>query len=218
MSILGSLLAMSASGFQVAQAVATPRTPQAPTDTILVIGDSLSAEYGLARGTGWVNLVSQRLKDSFPEYQIRNSSISGDTTSGGLSRLSTALIQYSPKWVLIELGANDALRGLSLDMTQKNLEHMVEQVKASGAQVILVGMQIPPNYGKTYTEQFQNLFPTIAEKTQSALVPFLLSGIETQADMFQADGLHPNETAQPVLANNVWAVLEPLLHKERAMQ
>lgn len=180
---------------------------------ILVIGDSLSAEYGLQRDTGWVALLSKRLAEEQTGYQIRNSSISGDTTSGGLSRLPAALETYRPDIVVIELGSNDALRGLSLDMTQDNLSKMAAMAQQSNARVLLLGMQIPPNYGRQYTERFQQIFASVAKKNGTSLVPFLLDGIATDRDMFQADGIHPNEQAQSVLAENVWEKLQPMLKR-----
>ena len=192
-------------------------TPHATTSqttskkNVLVIGDSLSAEYGLQRGTGWVELIAQRLQERHPEYQIQNSSISGDTTRGGVSRLPDALDTYKPSIVILELGANDALRGLPLEATRENLNHMINMVHQTGARVLLVGMQIPPNYGRTYTRQFQQLFPDLAQETGSALVPFLLEGIAADLGFFQSDAIHPNEKAQPVLADTVWSALAPML-------
>lgn len=185
--------------------------PEGDKPVILVVGDSLSAEYGLERGSGWVEKITEKLAQEGAEYQIQNSSISGDTTSGGLTRLPQALEAFKPAIVLIELGANDALRGLSLDMTRQNLNRMTEQALEAGAQVLLIGMQIPPNYGRRYTEEFKQVFGEVAEKNQVALVPFLLEGIATDPAYFQNDGIHPNEQAQPILANNVWAELQPLI-------
>lgn len=178
---------------------------------ILVVGDSLSAEYGLQRDSGWVALVGRRLAKEHTGYQIHNSSISGDTTSGGLSRLPAALASYQPEIVVIELGSNDALRGLSLDMTQDNLSKMAAMAQQSNARVLLVGMQIPPNYGRQYSERFQQLFTSVAKKNGTELVPFLLDGIAADKQMFQTDGIHPNEEAQSILARNVWAKLQPML-------
>ena len=191
----------------------TVRAETVKAPSILVIGDSLSAEYGLRRDSGWVNLVQQRLQESGFKYRIHNASISGDTTSGGLSRFPAALERHKPAIVIIELGSNDALRGLSLDMTRLNLEKMVDMALAQKAKVVLVGMQIPPNYGRQYTEAFKSLFTEIAAEHKTALVPFLLEGIATDRNMFQADGIHPNETAQTILAMNVWKALEPMLKK-----
>ncbi len=185
--------------------------PEGTPPALLVVGDSLSAEYGLQRGSGWVNLVQQRIDDAGLPYRVNNASISGDTTSGGLSRFPEALKRYQPAVVVIELGSNDALRGLSLDMTRSNLAGMVEQARAAGSKVVLVGMQIPQNYGRQYTEAFKTLFAELAQEKNLALVPFLLDGMATDRSLFQADGIHPNEAAQPILAENVWKALEPLL-------
>ncbi len=176
-----------------------------------MVGDSLSAEYGIKRGSGWVSIVAQKLDVQQRGYQIDNASISGDTTSGGLSRLSPALARSSPAIVIIELGSNDALRGLSLAMTQRNLASMIEQSQQAGSRVLLVGMQIPPNYGRQYSERFRQLFTELAQQYKTDLVPFLLEGIATDPTQFQADGIHPNEQAQNRLAQNVWAHLEPIL-------
>lgn len=178
---------------------------------ILVIGDSLSAEYGLRRDSGWVALLQKRLDDEGLAYQIQNASISGDTSSGGLSRLPNALAQHQPALVIIELGSNDALRGLSLDMTEQNLDSMVKMSLDADAQALLLGMQIPPNYGPKYAEQFRMSFVNVAQKYDIGLVPFLLEGVAMDRDLFQADGIHPNEQAQPRLAENVWTELRPLL-------
>ncbi|MGB3289918.1 MAG: arylesterase [Burkholderiaceae bacterium] len=178
---------------------------------ILVVGDSLSAEYGLRRGSGWVELLSRRLQNEKQGYQIRNASISGDTSSGGVARLPEALRLHQPSIVIIELGSNDALRGLSLKMTRDNLGRMVDMARQAQARVLLVGMQIPPNYGRKYTEQFQQLFPEVAREHGAVLLPFLLEGMATDRSLFQADGIHPNEEAQAVLERNVWQALEPML-------
>lgn len=178
---------------------------------IVVIGDSLSAEYGLARDTGWVAQIAQRLHAQHTGYQIHNSSISGDTTSGGVNRISDVLKHYEPDIVVLELGSNDALRGLSLEMTQKNLATMITQSQKSGAHVLLAGMQIPPNYGRRYTQQFEQLFTTLAAEYQTALVPFLFDGFATQTEMFQDDGIHPNKDGQTMIADNVWRQLKPLM-------
>jgi acyl-CoA thioesterase-1 len=185
--------------------------PAGSAATILVIGDSLSAEYGLERNSGWVALLGERLKGKKAGYQIHNSSISGDTTSGGLSRLPAALQSYRPDLVIIELGSNDALRGLPLEMTKENISEMVSLSLASRARVLLVGMQIPPNYGRHYAEQFKQLFSDVATHHEVGLVPFLFEGIATDHAMFQPDGMHPNERAQPLLAETVWQHLQPML-------
>jgi len=178
---------------------------------ILVVGDSLSAEYGLKRGSGWVDLLKTALTPTHPQIEIINASISGDTTSGGLSRLKVLLERSKPTIVMIELGANDALRGLPLEMTQRNLLEMIRLVKQAGARAVLAGMQIPPNYGREYTSAFKELFGNIAQKEQAALIPFFLEGIAEDPAMFQADTIHPNELAQPILMDNVRKVLEPML-------
>jgi acyl-CoA thioesterase-1 len=198
------------------QTLAPAIAQAAPIETskmILVVGDSLSAEYGLPRDSGWVRIIAKRLDDEHAEYQIRNASISGDTTSGGLSRLPTALQQHQPDIVIIELGSNDGLRGLSLSMTQQNLGNMIELAQAQSADVLLIGMHLPPNYGKTYTEQFHALFATLAKQYQTGLVPFLLDGIATDRTQFLDDGIHPNADAQPQLADNVWKELLPMLKR-----
>lgn len=183
--------------------------------TILVLGDSLSAEYGLARGEGWVNLLQKKLEAEKISVPIVNASISGETTSGGAARLQALLDKHQPAVVVIELGANDALRGLSLTATQQNLRGMVAAAKKAKAKVLLIGMQIPPNYGADYTRQFADLFPKIAKETKSALVPFMLKGVADQADpsLFQADRIHPAAVAHPIILNNIWPQLKPLLPK-----
>jgi acyl-CoA thioesterase I len=184
--------------------------------TILVVGDSLSAEYGLKRGTGWVALLEEQLRSEKIPAKVVNASISGDTTSGGRSRLPTLLSQHQPSHVVIELGANDALRGLPLTMTENNLQTMSRAAAASGAQVVLVGMQVPPNYGRSYTDSFAAVFQRVARAEKNALVPFLLKGVadSPQAQgLFQADRIHPNEKAQATLLSNVWPVLRSQLPK-----
>lgn len=188
--------------------------PQPSNHNILVIGDSLSAEYGIRRDSGWVRIVQQRLQQEAPGYAMRNASISGDTTSGGLSRMPAALERYRPAIVVIELGSNDALRGLPLDMTRGNLARMIELSKDAGARVVLTGMQIPPNYGRPYSEQFRTLFVDLAKEHETGFVPFLLEGVALDRTLFQDDGMHPNEEAQPLIADNVWAVLEPMVTGE----
>lgn len=180
--------------------------------TVLVVGDSLSAEYGIKRGTGWVPLLAARVSEQYPKYQVVNASISGDTTSGGVARLPALLRQHAPTVVVLELGSNDALRGLSLTMTEQNLRAMTQAAKAADAKVVIVGMQIPPNYGRDYTQRFAQLFDTVAKDENARLVPFLMEGMALNRAMFQADGIHPNEDAQPQLLDNVWPTLRPLLN------
>ncbi len=189
---------------------ATARGPA----TVLVVGDSLSAEYGIARGSGWVALLEQRLAKEKIAAKVVNASISGDTTSGGRSRLPALLRQHHPTHVLIELGGNDALRGLPLSMTRENLAAMVKASREAGAQVLLLGMQVPPNYGRKYADDFAALFATVAKAGGAALVPFFLDGVAnaTNAEkMFQSDRIHPVAEAHPVMLGNVWPVLAPLL-------
>ena len=183
--------------------------------TLLVVGDSLSAEYGLARGTGWVPLLAKRMSEQYPNYRVVNASISGDTTSGGVARLPALLERHRPSIVVLELGSNDALRGLSLQMTEQNLRGMAQRARQAGARVLIVGMQIPPNYGRDYTQRFAALFPAVAKAEQAGLVPFLMDGMAADRAMFQADGIHPNEQAQPALLDNVWAALRPMLDDDQ---
>ncbi len=185
-----------------------------PGRTLLVVGDSLSAEYGLARGSGWVALLERRLAAEKIPVKVVNASISGDTTSGGRSRLAALLKLHQPQVVLIELGGNDALRGLPLAMTQDNLTAMARAAKAAGAQVVVVGMAVPPNYGRQYGEDFIKLFASVARSEGAALVPFLLKGVADGPDaesMFQPDRIHPKAEAHPRMLDNVWPVLRPLL-------
>ncbi len=188
---------------------------QTPSPLILVVGDSLSAEYGLERGAGWVALLEQRLAREKIAARVVNASISGDTTSGGRSRLPALLAQHKPTHVILELGGNDALRGLPLPMTQDNLRTMAQSSKAAGARVLIAGMQMPPNYGRKYAEDFASMFGAVAKSEGAALVPFLLKGVADIADseekMFQADRIHPNAGAHPIILGNVWPVLLPLV-------
>lgn len=182
-------------------------------DTVLVVGDSLSAEYGLKRGSGWVALLAEKLRTEKPLVTVVNASISGDTTAGGRARLAALLRQHQPSIVVIELGANDALRGLALDATQQNLLTMTRAAQKANARVLLIGMQVPPNYGGAYGETFSGLFSKVAKTTESALVPFLLSNVADIADtssLFQRDRIHPNEAAHPIILANVWPELRKL--------
>ncbi len=181
---------------------------------VLVVGDSMSAEYGLRRGSGWVALLEQRLARDKLAASVLNASVSGDTSAGGRSRLPALLARHQPRVVIIELGGNDALRGLPLAMTEANLAAMVRAARAAGARVLLAGMQVPPNYGRRYTEDFAALFVRVAQAEGAALLPFLLKGVgdvPNAAELFQPDRIHPNEAAQPTLLANVWPVLKPLL-------
>ena len=181
--------------------------------TLLVLGDSLSAEYGLARGTGWVPLLEKRLKTEKVEATIVNASISGDTTSGGRARLQPLLDKHKPDVVVLELGANDALRGLPVAATEDNLRAMIASAQKIGARVLLVGMQIPPNYGSDYTRRFAALFPRLASEHKVPLVPFFLAPLMERPELFQSDRLHPTAEAQPILLESIWPRLQPLLVK-----
>ena len=186
----------------------------AAKDTILIVGDSLSAEYGLKRGAGWVALLEKQLAVEKKPAKVVNASISGDTTSGGRSRLAPLLAQHKPTIVVIELGGNDALRGLPLDMTAANLTAMTQAAKKSGAKVLLLGMQVPPNYGGAYAATFSGLFSKVAKAEKVALMPFLLAGVadvDDAAAQFQPDRIHPNAQAQPKMLSNVWPELRKLL-------
>ncbi|MDX1497953.1 MAG: arylesterase [Salinisphaeraceae bacterium] len=179
--------------------------------TILVTGDSLSAAYGIPLEQGWVALLQKRLEQKGYPYTVVNTSVSGETTAGGLGRLGKELQQYKPDLVIIELGANDGLRGLSLKQMHKNLQAMIEQSRAADAEVLLLGMRLPSNYGQAYTEQFHQTFKDVAEQTKVPLVPFLLEGIALDRSMFQDDGVHPTAKAQPALLERVWTKLEEML-------
>ena len=185
-----------------------------PAQTILVLGDSMSAEYGLARGTGWVALLGQRLVQQKINATVVNASVSGDTTAGGRARLPALLKQHRPAVVVIELGGNDALRGLALQSTEDNLKRMTQAAQDAGARVLLVGMQVPPNYGASYTQRFAAMFEAVARERKAALVPFLLAGVADGPDaatMFQADRIHPLAKAHPRMLDNVWPALRKLL-------
>jgi acyl-CoA thioesterase-1 len=182
--------------------------------TILVVGDSLSAEYGLARGSGWVALLEQRLREEKIDARIVNASISGDTTSGGKARFPALLKKHDPDIVILELGANDALRGLSLAATEANLRDMITLAREQQAKVLLVGMQIPPNYGADYAQRFADIYPKLAKQTRTAHVPFLFEGLMDRPDLFQPDRIHPTADAQPIMLDTVWPELRPLLKKK----
>jgi len=178
---------------------------------VMVLGDSLSAGYGLARGEGWVDLLQTRLNERNTNVRVVNASISGDTTDGALTRLPAALQTHRPNIVIVELGANDGLRGQPIAKMHGNLIAIANQCRRAGAKVLMVGMQLPPNYGPAYTEQFARTYPTVSEHLKLQLVPFFFAGIADNRSYFQADQLHPNAKAQPILLENVWAELQPLL-------
>lgn len=179
--------------------------------TVLVLGDSLSAEYGLARGAGWVSLLEKRLKEERIDAAVVNASISGETTSGGKARLNALLAQHHPHVVVIELGANDGLRGLPVAAAENNLRDMITASRQSKAKVLLVGMRIPPNYGRDYTEKFFAMFGKLAKENRIALAPFLLQGVADQPQLFQADRIHPLASAQPIMLENIWPQLKSLI-------
>ncbi|MDP9084247.1 MAG: arylesterase [Pseudomonadota bacterium] len=186
----------------------------AETPVILVFGDSISAGYGLQRvEQGWVALLQTRLEQQGYGYHVVNASISGETTAGGLARLPRALLLHQPKIVILELGGNDGLRALPIAQMRANLARMAELTAASGAQLLLLGMRIPPNYGPEFTEQFRAAYADLAREKKIPLVPFLLSDIALAPNLMQADGIHPNMLGQPQLLKNVWPSLAPLLHK-----
>ncbi len=187
---------------------------RAQTPAILVFGDSISAGYGLSHvEQGWVELLRAKLKQEGYETPVINASVSGETTAGGLARLPRALGLHHPQIVILELGGNDGLRALPVDQMRANLNTMVDLSVAAGAKVLLLGMQMPPNYGPEYTRQFGQVFPDVARQKKTALVPFLLTDIALSPSLIQADGIHPNELGQPKLLANVWPVLKPLLRK-----
>ena len=179
--------------------------------TVLVLGDSLSAEYGLARGKGWVSLLENQLLAAKIDAKVINASISGETTAGGKTRLSALLQQHKPTILIIELGGNDGLRGLALKTTETNLRDMIKQARASNAQVLLLGMQIPPNYGTAYSKQFAEIFTKVGKEKNVKLVRFFLTGLEDTEKYFQADHIHPNELAQSILLANIWPSLQSLI-------
>lgn len=183
-------------------------------NTLMVFGDSLSAAYGVQSEEAWVALLRERLdEEGLDQWQVVNASISGETTDGGLRRLPRLLDRNEPEVVIIELGGNDGLRGFPPDVIRKNLAAMIEQVNESGARALLVGMQIPPNYGQRYTRAFADIYPELAEEHETELVPFFLDGIYDQEGMMQDDDIHPTAEAQGQLLENVWPVLEPMLRQ-----
>lgn len=208
------MLNLTAAWLRVALAVAmlvTGATASGKPATILVFGDSLSAEYGLPRGTGWAKLLSDRLAKGAAQYSVVNASISGETTSGGLTRLPQLLQQHRPSVVVLQLGANDGLRGLSLASMRENLVAMIRASRGAGARVLLIGMRIPPNYGRDYAQRFADIYAQLAREEKVALVPFLLAGFADELSYFQDDRIHPGERAQPLMLETVWPQLSSLL-------
>jgi len=178
---------------------------------VLVFGDSLSAAYGVAQGRGWVDLLGERLRARGGDASVVNASVSGETTQGGVTRIEDALARHAPTLLVLELGGNDALRGLPLARTKENLARMIAAARARGARVLLLGMRIPPNYGPEYTRGFEAIYRQLHEELDVPWVPFLLEGVALDASLMQDDGIHPNAAAQPRLLDNVWPALQPLL-------
>jgi acyl-CoA thioesterase I len=185
--------------------------PAAAQRSILILGDSLSAAYGIPQASGWVALLDARLKRERPDYIVANASVSGETTAGGVARIGAALDRHRPAIVVLELGANDGLRGLPLAQMKKNLAAMIEQSRKAGARALLLGMKIPPNYGPDYADAFEAAYTDLAKRYQTALVPFLLEDFADKPDFFQPDRIHPTKAAQPLMAERVWKALQPLL-------
>ena len=179
--------------------------------TVLVYGDSLSAAYGLSQDAGWATLLQARLRQAGMDYTVTNASISGETTSGGAARIAAALKAHKPRVIIVALGANDGLRGLPPEQLRANLAKIVGQSQRAKARVLLVGMRMPPNYGETYTRQFEQVYARVAHEHKTALVPYLLQGVDQWRDLFQSDNMHPTAEAQPLLLENVWKALVPLL-------
>nr|WP_057925339.1 arylesterase [Burkholderia ambifaria] len=210
--LLGTLLAVTVPA-RAATAAASASGQGRPA--LVVLGDSLSAEYGLPRDTGWVALLRQRLATERIDYSVANASVSGDTTSGGRARLPAVLQRLKPSIIVVELGSNDALRGVPLATTEQNLRGIIADARQARAKVVLVGMYVPPNYGPDYTQKFHAVYTRLSKEFGVPLVPFLLAGIENKPEMFQSDQMHPAQQAQGILLDNVWPALKPLLGKPR---
>jgi acyl-CoA thioesterase I len=195
-------------------AKASPKPSTKTPPVILIYGDSISAEYGLARGTGWAALLEKRLAERKLPHTVVNASISGETTSGGLSRFPEVLARVKPTVLVLELGGNDALRGLPLTMSRQNLATMIESAQKAGSTVVLAGMQMPPNYGKAYTDAFRTMYPELSKQYKTALIPHFLEGVGEKRELFQSDGIHPTAAAQPRMMENVWQALEPVVAKK----
>jgi acyl-CoA thioesterase-1 len=198
-------------GGVAALALAASASAYSAPKTVLVVGDSLSAEYGIARGSGWVALLDRKLKAQKIDARIVNASISGETTSGGRTRLPALLQQHKPNLVVLELGANDGLRGLPVPAAEDNLRSMIALAQKNHAKVLLVGMRMPPNYGRAYTERFAGMYKELSGELKVPLVPFMLEGVALESANFQADRMHPLATAHPTILNNIWPQFAPLL-------
>ncbi|MCA3130400.1 MAG: arylesterase [Rhodocyclaceae bacterium] len=209
-SVLVMLTVVAGAGFNQAFA------QNATAPVVLVHGDSLSAAYGLPAGRGWVDLLREKMMREAPGFKVVNASISGETTLGGRNRLAALLAQHRPAVVILELGANDGMRGAALDGVRDNLSAMTAASRTAGAQVLILGMRLPPNYGAEYGRRFHALFGEVAHTQRAAWVPFLFEGFGDRRDLFQDDGIHPVASAQPRMLDTVWPALEPLLRKARA--
>ena len=206
-ALLGLMLSATVGAAPVPKATAAA----SPARTVLVLGDSLSAGYGLAASQGWVSLTAKKIAASHPGWKVVNASVSGETTAGGASRIAAELQRHRPAVVVVELGANDGLRGLPLVQTRANLEAIIRASKRAGARVLLVGMRMPPNFGPAYTRGFEANYRELSKQYRTALLPFLLEPIAANRANFQADNLHPTAAAQPRLRDHVWPALAPLL-------
>lgn len=206
------ILQLLLGGWFSASVQAAPSSEPAPF-RLMVLGDSLSASYGIAQQSGWVALLAGRLQQQRFSVTVINAAISGDTTAGGRSRLGAALAKHTPQLVLLELGGNDGLQGLPLRVMQDNLNTMIDQAQAAGAKVLLLGIRVPPNYGKRYTQGFEQVFADVAKEKNVPLVPFILQGVANHAALMQGDGIHPTAEAQQQVLDNIWPMLLPLLPK-----
>lgn len=186
-------------------------SPVVNAKTIVVFGDSISAAYGMDADQGWVSLLSDRLKEQYPHYEVINASVSGETTGGGLTRLPKTLAIHQPDILVLELGGNDGLRGYPIDKISSNLSTMASMARAAGSDVLLIGMVLPPNYGRRYTQSFERLFQEVADLHSLSFVPFLLAGTSTDRALIQRDGIHPTVEAQPKLLDDIWPTLAPML-------
>ena len=212
--ILGLLCSLCAPAAWAAASTASGSTTSSTARTLLVYGDSLSAGYGLPQDKAWVTLLAARIKQQRLDYTVANASVSGETTLGGLKRIDAALKQHKPAIVLLALGANDGLRGQSVEALRQNLEAIIAVCRKSKSQVVLIGMRLPPNYGSVYAGKFHAVFSEVAKKHKLPLVPFLLDGFADKPEWFQADGIHPSIRAQPVMLDTVWKTLGPVLNKK----
>jgi acyl-CoA thioesterase I len=192
-----------------------PGIADEPARVLLIVGDSISAGYGLPVGTGWVDLLASRIERGHYPVHVVNASVTGDTTAGGRTRLPALITRYKPAIVVVELGGNDGLRGGNLAATRENLDAMVADVQRAGAKAIIVGMKLPPNYGATYTREFETLYATVAKARNAPLVPYLFEGFGEQNELFQPDRIHPTSAAQAKILDNVWPALKPLLPAPR---